>query len=151
MSRVRVQTKNAAYWWNDNIAQLRKIAIRANRELARSRRAGDTDRIDRAWQERKVARKNLALAIKIAKTEAWEEALQELNNDPWGRPYKMVMDKLRPKTASITQAMEPAFLQKVLRTLFPTGEDEEMEPDQQDETPAWNEEDNVTKWKLGWP
>lgn len=38
MPRVRLSAKNAAYWWNENIAQLRKLTLRANRELARARR-----------------------------------------------------------------------------------------------------------------
>lgn len=45
----------------------------------------------------------------------------------------MVMDKLRPRTTPITQAMEPVFLHKVLRTLFPAGEEEETELSQPDE------------------
>lgn len=57
------------------------------------------------------------------------------------------MDKLRQRTAPITQAMEPVFLRKVLRTLFPIGE-EEVEPSQLDEIPDWREEDRMTKEEI---
>lgn len=80
------------------IAQLRKVAISANRTFSRARRSGNATRIDAAWENRKVARKELASAIRTAKTEAWEEAIKELDNDPWGRPYKTVMKKLRVRT-----------------------------------------------------
>lgn len=33
--------------------------------------------------------------IGSAKKNAWDELLEELNRDPWGRPYKAVMNKIR--------------------------------------------------------
>lgn len=38
----------------------------------------------------------LRSAVRIAKTASWEELIRDLDSDPWGRPYKIVMNKLRP-------------------------------------------------------
>lgn len=147
MPRMRQHSKIPAYWWSDNIAQLRRKAISANRELMRARRFQNPDRMDLAWENRKKARKELATAsvafLRKAKVQAWEEALQELGNDPWGRPYKIVMKRLRPRTPPITQVLEPQFLAKVLSTLFPAEESEE-EPFQDRGRSIWREEYRVT-------
>lgn len=109
MPRTRQHSKIPTYWWSDNTAQLRRKAISANRELMRARRSQNLDRMELAWENRKKARKELASAIKKVKAQAWEEAeqlsktLQELNNDPWGRPYKIVMERLRSRTPPTTQ------------------------------------------------
>jgi len=33
--------------------------------------------------------------IAISKARAWQELLDSVNDDPWGRPYKMVMHKIK--------------------------------------------------------
>jgi hypothetical protein len=34
--------------------------------------------------------------IKIAKDRSWKELIESVESDPWGRPYKVVLSKLRP-------------------------------------------------------
>ena len=60
-----------------------------------------------------------------AKRRAWGELLASLDADPWGRPYKMVLNKLRPWAPSTTESMDPRFLKEVVDTLFPGATDEE--------------------------
>lgn len=144
MPRTHQRTKVPAYWWNENIAELRRVTIKANRELSRARRSRNQVRLEVAWENRKRARKDLATAIRRAKTLAWEEALQELDNDPWGRPYKIVMEKLRPRTPPITQTLEPHFLINVMNALFPKEEMEE-EPFRCGEAITWRDEYCVTR------
>lgn len=91
MPRVRDQSKMPVYWWSEEIAQLRKTTVRANRLLSRAKRSGNETRIEQAWQVRKLARRELTAAIRKAKTTAWEEALADLDRDPWGRPYKAII------------------------------------------------------------
>lgn len=42
----------------------------------------------------RVARRELRDAIRAAKKASWEELIQDLDADPWGRPYKIVSNKL---------------------------------------------------------
>lgn len=64
------------------------------------------------------------MAIKRSKTTAWKELLQTLEEDSWGRPYKIVLNKLRPAAPPLTETLDPAFVKEV--TLF-SNRDEETE------------------------
>ena len=70
-------------------------------------------------------RRSLQRAIKEAKRRAWGELLASLDADSWGRPYKMVLNKLRPWAPSTTESIDPRFLEEVIDTLFPGATDEE--------------------------
>lgn len=54
----------------DEIAQLRRNVIRANRLLSRARRKGNAQRVAKAWEERKEARRELTQAVRKAKASA---------------------------------------------------------------------------------
>ncbi|XP_050559942.1 retrovirus-related Pol polyprotein from type-1 retrotransposable element R1 isoform X2 [Spodoptera frugiperda] len=45
--------------------------------------------------------------------------LQTLNRDPWGRPYRMVRDKLRTWAPPLTQSLRPEIVEEVVGALFP--------------------------------
>lgn len=62
--------------------------------------------------------KALVAAIVVAKARCKEDLLRELDGDPWGRPYKGVMEKLRPWAPPLTESLDPVFLEEVLCTLF---------------------------------
>lgn len=51
MPRTKVTNKRPAYWWSDELAQLRRLSVHANRTLSRARRSGDAQRVEQAWQE----------------------------------------------------------------------------------------------------
>ena len=65
--------------------------------------------------------------IKDAKKKYWKELVETLDKDPWGRPCRLVLGKIRPKALPITEAMGKENLDKVLETLFPTDEEEVKE------------------------
>jgi len=70
------------------------------------------------------ARKSLRTAIKRSKAKAWEELLQTLEEDPWGRPYNIVTNKLKPAAPPITETLDPEFVEEVITTLFPSADRE---------------------------
>ena len=41
------------------------------------------------------------------------------DHDPWGRPYRLVLGKLKPSTPPLTEFLEPAMFERALTTLFP--------------------------------
>ena len=57
------------------------------------------------------------IAIKTAKRKCWQDFCEEVDSDPWGRPYKTVMNKIKPRGTSTPSY--PTFLDKVVQSLFP--------------------------------
>jgi len=63
---------------------------------------------------------NLRQRIGKAKAETWQELLDSVNGDPWGRPYKMVMGKLKQWAPPFTESMDSPQRDRILASLFPT-------------------------------
>jgi hypothetical protein len=63
-------------------------------------------------------RRPLQRAIKDAKKLAWDELLATLDSDSWGRPYRLVLNKVRPWALPATENMDPQFLEEVVGALF---------------------------------
>jgi len=90
-----------------------------------------------------AARNNLRAAIRRAKARAWEELIEELDREPWWRPYKLVLKRLRPAAPPVTETMDPEFLEEVIDNLFPRRE--VRIPPRGDSPPPWEEEFEVTE------
>ncbi|KMQ84101.1 reverse transcriptase, partial [Lasius niger] len=102
------------YWWNDTIATLRKECIRARRLSQRGRKKTNSDELEAKYKE---ARRKLNKAIKSSKKQCWDELLDEVETDTWGRPYKVVMTRL--KSQSMPSPTCPELLKKIITALFP--------------------------------
>jgi len=70
-------------------------------------------------KEYRKKKKELRLMISKAKVSAWQELLLTLNNDPWGLPYRIVMDKLRFSTPALTESLDEGVIEKIQKELFP--------------------------------
>lgn len=90
--------RRQVYWWSDEIADLRRAAIVAQRVSSHHRRRRNRDpSLDGPLREvYRVAKKALQTAIAKAKAKAREDMLAMLDRDPWGRPYRIARAKLRP-------------------------------------------------------
>ena len=67
----------------------------------------------------------LKKAIRCAKSESWSELLSEIDKDPWGRPYKVVMTRL--KSQPLPSPTCPILLKKIVSTLFPEQQDKDYD------------------------
>ncbi|GBP96285.1 Putative 115 kDa protein in type-1 retrotransposable element R1DM [Eumeta japonica] len=67
--------------------------------------------------EYKKARQELNKIIKDSKRRCWKDLVEEVEKDPWGRPYKVVMVRL--KSQPILLPTIPKLLQKIVNALFP--------------------------------
>lgn len=130
MPRTRVKPRRSTYWWTEEIADLRRVAIQRSRGVARSR--GNRVRRNEALANYREARKVLRMVIKKAKVSAWEELFQTLEEDPWGRPYRIVLNRLRPAAPPLTETLEPRFVREVVTALFPAAADREPDTRSQD-------------------
>lgn len=67
----------------------------------------------------KKDKKDLIMAIFHAKEESWKLLIREIDRDPWGIPYKLVMNKLRLSSTGLTEVLEEDMLRKVIFKFFP--------------------------------
>ncbi|XP_011698827.1 PREDICTED: uncharacterized protein LOC105456464 [Wasmannia auropunctata] len=73
---------------------------------------GTGKRIARAYEVLRAARGALRLAIRKAKAGAWADLIADLDNDPCGHPYRLVLNKLKSWTPPTTETLEPQFLER---------------------------------------
>lgn len=107
--------KTPVYWWTEEIAQLRHACLRSRRRYTRARRTGIATTEN---EDFKTAKRNLKEAIASSKKQKWEELRNEVNNDPWGLGYKIVMRKLVSKPPIPELAVET--MDNIVNVLFPT-------------------------------
>ncbi|XP_071653351.1 uncharacterized protein [Temnothorax longispinosus] len=158
MPRSKPQVRKAAWWRTEEIAELRRASVRAKRRWLRARRRGDQRRLEETGVDYRSAKQLYSLAIKRAKDRSWEELLRALDEVPWGRPYRMVLGKLRTWTPPVTESVEPEFLEEVVNTLFPDDPGERVNGGPDPPMTDWSEEFEVSmdemkkaakKWKAG--
>ena len=82
--------KRAAYWWTDEIAELRQVCSKCRRNYTRERRTGEAKEESDAL---KAAKKILKAKMELSKKLKWEELRNDLNKAPWVLGYKIVMRK----------------------------------------------------------
>nr|XP_034838764.1 uncharacterized protein LOC117994898 [Maniola hyperantus] len=143
------QTKNqAVYWWSEDIAQLRRICLRSRRQYtrARRRRRSTAEATAVAYSAYREATKTLQVAIANAKARSWRELLEGLDRDPWGRPYKIVLGKLRPWVPPLTETLDPDCVERIVDVLFPRAQNSSSTTMELLE--VWSEELNVSKEEL---
>ncbi|KAL4100925.1 hypothetical protein QTP88_020950 [Uroleucon formosanum] len=66
----------------------------------------------------KSAKRDLVRAIKKAKEAAWKNLCDQVQNDPWGLPYKLIIGKLT-RPPPIPELNSPGRLQRIVDSLFP--------------------------------
>jgi hypothetical protein len=156
--------RRTVYWWNPEIAELREHCNQARRRFARAQRRRWTrceEEISRTYAAYRKTRKVLQREIKIAKDRSWKELIESVESDPWGRPYEVVLTKLRPPVPLQTESMDPETLDKVVGTLFPRQEARPQDPEsfpslslsgsegeEEADASEWREEDEITNEEL---
>lgn len=108
----RGNQRNPMYWWNEEIAELRKECLAAKRKFTRSR--GNQE----LKQELREVRNQLKQMIKKSKEKHWNDLILEVENDPWGLPYKIVANKLKIHE-NIWQLNDEAWVKRIVADLFP--------------------------------
>lgn len=106
------------YWWSEEISVLRRSSIKARRSWYRSKKNGESEVLAKR-KEYKRAKRLLRNAIQNAKNASWSELLRDIDKDPWGLPYKLVMGKLRKSDITLSETLESPILNDLLTSLFP--------------------------------
>lgn len=111
----RRENRRPVYWWTEEIAELRRKCLHLRRVAQRSRNRPEAAVTS---MEHITARKSLRAAIKMSKINRWKELCNDVNNDPWGLGYKIVMKKIRAPTSA--NEMPAEVMREIVDTLFPT-------------------------------
>ncbi|XP_011883615.1 PREDICTED: uncharacterized protein LOC105570779, partial [Vollenhovia emeryi] len=153
MPRAKFSAKRAAYWWSDEVDRLRRSSMESRRALQRARRRAATTHaeVEGLLTRYRESRAELKKAIRKAKDGAWKELLDTLNEDPWGRPYRLVMNKLASGAPPAVESLEVGLLDTVVRTLFPPGgggDNGRGDPREEEEEPEWSEDIEITEAEL---
>jgi hypothetical protein len=83
--------RRPVYWRSPEVASTRRECLRARRRLTRSNRQGHNQQD--ALKHYRDARKALGLQIRRAKDAAWKKLIQEVEENPWGRGYRIATRK----------------------------------------------------------
>lgn len=110
--------KKPTYWWTKEIDELRKLCLKARRAYKRKSRRERQEEIEELRVAYKEARRNLKSAIRVSKKNCWKELCAQVDNDPWGIPYKIVTKNLIGRKP-IPELSIPGHIQNVVDTLFP--------------------------------
>lgn len=84
----------------------------------------ETKGAETAWKE---AQAELRKRIKDSKRQAWKDLIQTIKQDPWGLPYKIVLNKLATQQHRATPANKEEAC-RVIEELFPPGDSAETPP-----------------------
>lgn len=95
----------------------------------RRRRVRDAPIKARLQEAYRSAKRTLQSSIKETKRKCWEELLEILNEEPWGRSYLIVRNKLHTAAPPVMQDLHPRVLEGVVSALFPEAEDDGPFPD----------------------
>lgn len=104
----------SVHWWNEHISVLCTEGLKRRRISQRGNRRPNSAEL---VAEYKKTRRKLKKAIKGSKRRCWRELINEVEKDPWGRPYKVVMAHL--KSRPMPSPTCPQLLQRIVTALFP--------------------------------
>ena len=110
--------RRSVHWWTPDINALRSTANHLRRVFQRKRKRLGPAASRAEELDAKSAKRELVLAIKRAKETAWRNLCDQVQRDPWGLPYKLIMGKLT-RPPPIPELTVPGRLQKIIQGLFP--------------------------------
>lgn len=116
MPRRQPHRRAGVYWWNDEIAELRRECLKHRRRA--TRRRGRNLPTTQESTEYKIAKKRLKNAIRTSIKNRWDALTEDVNRDPWGLGFKIVMKRLAKGRPEIPMPAEHVC--GIVEELFPS-------------------------------
>ena len=85
--------KLPVHWWSNDLKELRRKVLSLRRSYQDCLRRAGMQGSEDARSRFTLARKDLRLAIRRAKDKSWQDLCDSVENDPWGKAYRIVMKK----------------------------------------------------------
>ncbi|XP_043494147.1 uncharacterized protein LOC122519049 [Polistes fuscatus] len=115
--------ERAVSWWSSELSTLRRVATTTRRRYQRVRRSGDPARVHECLESRREAKRGFGPCYQKGQGFGLEGLPHYHRGRSLGRPYKLVMNKLRARgLPPLTEALDPSFLMRIVTTLFPGGD-----------------------------
>jgi len=111
--------RKLVYWWSPEIGCLRKSANHLRRVYQRKKKRFGPQSCAEEETSAKEAKLTLVKAIKAAKDEKWRRLCDQVEHDPWGMPYRLVMGRLA-KPSPIPGINIPGRVESIVSELFPS-------------------------------
>ncbi|KMQ88875.1 reverse transcriptase, partial [Lasius niger] len=124
----RRKQKRQTYWWNSTIAEKRGACHRARRTWTRNKGKDSPEIVNENRALHRQTKKELCREIAKAKNAAWRELISTIDADPWGLPYKVVLNRLRRQSPSLTETLDEETVDRLLGSLFPPGGAQDLAP-----------------------
>lgn len=131
--------RKPVYWWNSDLAELRRNCVQTRRTYTRTAKRGNLETIGESWEIYQSSRKALRNAIKKAKRAHWKELCEAVNCDIWGDGYKIVMKGLLGYPPRINLNLQN--MEKVANYLFPNHNDVVFDCDSNAKFPKFTQEE----------
>ncbi|XP_076385694.1 uncharacterized protein LOC143264086 [Megachile rotundata] len=112
--------QRSAYWWDRETKEQWALCNKLKRKMKRLKKVRERrfEEYNTAVTEYKDCKKKLKNIIKRKKNEAWDKLLRLLNEDIWGRAYRIVLNKWKKKNPLIT--LQEGKI--IIKGLFPNGD-----------------------------
>lgn len=111
--------RKSVHWWSRDIAALRRDSNHARRTYQRKEQRHGLHTCQEEHDAAKRAKLALTNAIRRAKESAWANLCALVNDDPWGKPYRVVMSRLGVRRP-IPGIGNPGRVDAIVEGLFPT-------------------------------
>jgi hypothetical protein len=108
--KCSTKKKRSVYWWSPDLNILRIKANHLRQIHQRKRKRYGSEVCTEEMEASKIAKTTLGKTIKRAKEKAWTDLCNEVQKDPWDKPYKLVMGKLG-KRSKIPEIDTPGRIQ----------------------------------------
>lgn len=117
---ISCRKRRSTYWWNDKIQSLRVECNKLKKALTINLRKRNVDerKVRKLTDLYKEKRGKLRLGIRKSKESCWENLLETVQNDVWGKPYAIVMGKLQGGT-NATADLPMVKVRQIINCLFP--------------------------------
>lgn len=112
------KNKTSVHWWSPELNTLWGNATQSRRKLKRKLRRSNSSACQQELENLRKDRKELSRAIKKSKEAAWKRLCDQVDREPWGMPYKLVMGKLLARTISPGLNSEDK-VRNIVQSLFP--------------------------------
>lgn len=107
------------------------------RRLVRAKCKDTPEVVEQMAGELKENKRKLKKAIGIAKKKSWDELLEGLNADPWGRPYKKIMNRVKADNINVCGKLPVKKVDEILRKLFPNDRGINVYRESRNDTEEW--------------
>nr|CAH7758100.1 unnamed protein product [Callosobruchus chinensis] len=114
--RANTSKRGPVYWWTQEIGELRRECLKARRAYTKKNLPEHAREI--RGLNYKLARQTLRVAITTSKSRCWKKLMEEVDDDIWGKGYRIVFKRTKLGPSLPNMSVERRRL--VAEALFPS-------------------------------